>query len=740
VSGNGSSIYRRLPLRMRPDLEIRAQWYQGREYRVVKEPLGLNYFRLEPEEYWLLLQLDGRTSLAEIQRRFENEFRPQTISLSELQQFLATLHRNQLVIADPPGQGETLLRSAGEQRRKQWTEKLTNVLAIRFRGIDPQRLLDVVYPRVRWLFAAPALVTGCLVALAALLLIVTQFDTFLAKLPAFHDFFAARNWCWLALVLACTKILHEFGHALACKHFGGECHQMGVMLLVFMPCLYCDVSDAWLLANKWQRIAIGAAGILVELLLASIATFLWWFSEPGLLNYLCLSVMFVSSVSTVLFNANPLLRYDGYYIFADLLEIPNLRQKASRILSRKLGRLCLGLSEQHDPFLPQRHQVLFAAYSVAAAVYRWVITLSILWFLNQVFEPYRLEIVGQMIAVMAIYSLAVRPLWHAIKFFHVPGRIGQVKRLRMAASLAVLGGCVAGILWVPFPSPVFCMLELKPRDAAAVYVDVPGVLRQIEVAPNQQVHAGTRLAVLENPDLHLAMNELEGQRAALEARLESLLHQRFRDAQAAEAIAQVRESLAAIEQQLREKQKDVDRLTLTANASGTILPPPSLAKQESGEGELSTWFGSPLEMRNLGATLRESTLLCHIGDPRQFEAVLVLDQADVPRVKPGQTVEIQFESMPGTVLQSRISQVARQNLRVAPARLSNKYGGELVTQTDSQGREKPRTAAYQALAPLDDPQRLLRPGLLGQAKIHAPPETLARRIGRYFARTFHFEL
>ena len=193
------------------------------------------------------------------------------------------------------------------------------------------------------------------------------------------------------------------------------------MFLVLTPCLYCNVSDSWMLPNRWHRAAIGAAGMYVELVLASICTFIWWFTEPGPLNYICLNVMFISSVSTVMFNANPLLRYDGYYILSDILEIPNLRQKASTILNRKLGKWCLGLEEPEDPFLPQRRQWLFATYTVASAIYRWVVTLSILYFLNKVFEPYGLKILGQAIALGALYGLLIQPLWNVYKFFKVPG-------------------------------------------------------------------------------------------------------------------------------------------------------------------------------------------------------------------------------------------------------------------------------------------------------------------------------
>src|SRR5690606_25016290 len=218
--------------------------------------------------------------------------------------------------------------------RKQLLANFTNVLAFRFKGFDPEPILNFIYPYTRWFFSKPAFIVSCLLVLSALTLVLVQFDTFQSRLPSFQSFFAAKNWLWLGLTLAVTKVLHDFGHGLSCKHFGGECHEIGVMFLVLTPCLYCNVSDSWMLPNRWHRAFIGAAGMYVEVVLASICTFVWWFTEPGLLNYICLNVMFVSSVSTILFNANPLLRYDGYYILSDILEIPNLRQKATSILSR----------------------------------------------------------------------------------------------------------------------------------------------------------------------------------------------------------------------------------------------------------------------------------------------------------------------------------------------------------------------------------------------------------------------
>jgi len=187
-----------------------------------------------------------------------------------------------------------------------------------------------------------------------------------------------------------------------------------------------------------------------------------------------LSTMFVCSVSTLLFNGNPLLRYDGYYILSDIVEIPNLRQKATDILSRKLGYWCLGLEQPDDPFLPQRNQMFFAIYSVAAACYRWFVTFSILWFLHKVFEPYHLEIIGQAIALMSLVSLVGMPLWKVGKFFYIPGRIDKVKKPRMFLTLALLTAVVLGVILIPLPYHVMCIFEVKPLCASSVFVDVPG--------------------------------------------------------------------------------------------------------------------------------------------------------------------------------------------------------------------------------------------------------------------------
>ncbi|MCA9229823.1 MAG: biotin/lipoyl-binding protein [Planctomycetales bacterium] len=739
-----SSSSRKLAVLVRPDLKARRQRYQGRIYWVVKDPVGLQYFRFEEEEFAILQMLDGQSSLDEIAERFEAEFPPQTIRVEELQNFIGMLYRSGLILSDVPGQGVQLKTRRDERKRKETIGALSNILAFRFKGFDPERLLNAIYPYCRWFFSPLATALGLLMATIALTLVIVQFDVFQSRLPSFQSFFAAQNWLLIAGVLAVTKVIHEFGHGLSCKHFGGECHEMGVMFLVLTPCLYCNVSDSWMLPNRWHRAAIGAAGMYVEVVIASIATFIWWFSEPGFLNYVCLNVMFVSSVSTILFNANPLLRYDGYYILSDIMEIPNLRQKASTILSRKLGSWCLGLEEPEDPFLPKRNQGLFALYTVASFFYRWVILLSILYFLNKVFEPYGLKVLGQLIAVASLYGLIAMPVIKVVKFFRIPGRLSKVKKVRMYATLLLLGASVGALLLIPFPSSVLCEFELQPRGAASVYIEVEGTLDEILVEPGQQVEAGDVLARLGNSELTIEIEQLQGQRNAAQAQLTSLQQIRFRDERQGGQISVVREQLAALEEQLQQKLRDAQRLVLLAPVSGTVIPPPRRNDPRSDQQvELASWSGSPLEVENLGATLLPDgphNLFCKIGDPNQWDAVLVIDQREQDLVAEGQEVRLMFNESSSHVFVSTIDYLALDELEALSPRLASTSGGPVPAQADPDGTIRPLSTSYQAVVRLDNSRGLFRNGLVGQARIKTRPRTLASRLSRYLGRTFNFDL
>ena len=336
--------------------------------------------------------------------------------------------------------------------------------------------------------------------LLAILLVASNWKTFYDKLPDFQSFF---NW-WTIMsfwvCLAVVKIIHEFGHGLTAKHYGGEVHEMGILFLVLTPALYCDVTDSWLLPNKWKRIWISAAGIYVECFLASIATFVWWYSTPGLLNSLAMATMFICSVNTILFNANPLLRYDGYYVMADWLEIPNLRIKSTQFFAYLIQEKVLGLEIPVQSYLPKSRRYLFVTYAVASYIYRWFVTFAILWFLSQILKPYKLESVSYLLAAGALVPLAGMPVYQIIKFLRTPGRLRKVKKVRATAYAVAAIALVTAILLIPTPLRVSGTFVLKLAKPEVVYVETEGRLVELNVKNGQWITKDTVLAKLSNPE------------------------------------------------------------------------------------------------------------------------------------------------------------------------------------------------------------------------------------------------
>jgi putative peptide zinc metalloprotease protein len=725
-----------LSLRMRPDLRIEPQVFAGRRYWAIKDPVSLSYFHLREEEYGILRMLDGRTSLHDIVARFERDFAPKRLSLPQLQAFLGMLHETGLVTADASGQGRTLLERDRRRKFRQRAAAFTNILAIRFRGIDPQPLLDRLYPLCRPLFSAWGALALALLVFGAATLAVVQFDQLQSRLPGFYEFFSVTNAVWIAVAVALAKVLHELGHGLTCKHFGGECHEMGVMFLVFTPCLYCNVSDAWMLPNKWQRIAISSAGMVVEVVLASVCTFLWWFSEPGLLNTLCLNIMFVCSVGTLLFNGNPLLKYDGYFVLADLIEVPNLRQQAVALLRHYLWPVFFGFDPENTRMLPDRQRGLIAAYGVASVVYRWFLTFVILWFCHRVLRPHGLEVLASLLAVVVVGALVLPPMWKSVRFVFDPAGKRRMNWMRLGVRGGLVLAAVMGVVLWPWPYRIVVPAVIEAEDARRVYASVAGRLTDA-VEAGDSVAAGDVLARLENPELKREVEALRGRRDRQRLQLVNLERRQVRDKAAEAQIPTIRKALEGVEEQLRRREEDLERLTLRAPIAGTVLPPDRRV-EASSSGELPTWSGTPLDRRNLGGYLETGTLFCSIGDPRKAEALLIIDQADIAFAHIKQRVEIQLDQFPGQSLQGTITQIAEIDLDNAPRTLA--AHPDLPARVDERGRLRPLHASYQARVALDAGDIEALVGAPGRARIHCPPQSLASRLSRYLSRTFRLGL
>jgi putative peptide zinc metalloprotease protein len=493
---------KQVKIRLRGDLRIEPQKYEGKTFYVVKDPVSLRYYRLKDHENYLLGYLDGEHTLDDAQKAYEKHYRPDRLKLEDLESFAQQLLTAGLAQNDSPRAGKQLFDRRKKRRRSEWMQTLTNILYIKIPVFDPERLLTAMLGYVGWIFSLTFFALSIGFMLAALLLVTTHFETFRSKLPNYHEFFQFKTVVYLWAALGVVKVIHEFGHGLSCKVFGGEVHEMGALFLCLSPALYCNVSDAWTLPNKWHRIVISAAGIYVELIIAAAATFVWW-NSPSMpfINNLALSLMVVCSVSTIVFNANPLMRYDGYYVLADWLEIPNLRERSNRFLTNSFLEHCLGVETIPEPYMQLTRRILFVVYAVLSYLYRWVVTFSILYFMDSFLKPYKLEVISHLLALAALGSLVGWPIYRLGKNLHRRGRLPDMKRWRVLTTSAVVAAIILFVCLVPVPVGRIrgqALIQPVPDDSASVFLTHSGILEQLKVRAGQHVEEGDELARFSN--------------------------------------------------------------------------------------------------------------------------------------------------------------------------------------------------------------------------------------------------
>jgi putative peptide zinc metalloprotease protein len=717
-----------LQVRLRPDLVVQPQFYEGMTHYVIKDPLALKYFRFKIEEYFLLQQFDGKQTLQDVKKAFERKYRPQTISIEDLTRFVAQLHEAGIIQIDSNEQAKVLIRRRKKNRwRKVWSF-LANILFIKIPVIDPERLLTRMYPYFRWIYTPAFIMLSVTSMVLALGLVGANWKTFYDKLPDFQSFF---NW-WTIMsfwvCLAVVKIIHEFGHGLTAKHYGGEVHEMGILFLVLTPALYCDVTDSWLLPNKWKRIWISAAGIYVECFLASIATFVWWYSTPGLLNSLAMATMFICSVNTIMFNANPLLRYDGYYVMADWLEIPNLRIKSTQFFAYLVQEKVLGLEIPVQSYLPKARRWLFVIYAIASYIYRWFVTFAILWFLSQFLKKWKLEAVSYLLGVAALVPLAGMPVYQIVKFLRTPGRLRKVKKVRATAFAVAAIALVTGILLIPTPLRVQGTFVLKLAKPEVVYVETEGRLVELNVKNGEWVTKDTVLAKLSNPE---KQKELIQRQQDQEISFTKYLFFKHDPEFRAQAM-QAKEYADKLEPMIEKINGQIGKLTLVSGREGQVVGAPHRA----GVGQ---WL-KPGKTTDPEAKT-EKPFFCEIGDPHKLEAHLILDQGDIHLIKIPNKAWLKVHGKAETTYTSTVSEIAKRTSDEVPTELSNLAEGEVASKPDPKtGNAKPLTAVYEVIIPVDNPDLVLAPGLRGFAKIDGGSYTLGWWLLRWWNKVFNFQL
>lgn len=389
--------------------------------------------------------------------------------------------------------------------------------------------------------------------------------------------------------------------------------------------------------------------------------------------------------------------------------------------------------------LPPRNRVWFALYSVASTCYRWMVLIFILWFLSRVFEPYGLQPLGHILIAMSLFGIVVMPLWKSFKFFRVPGRTRQVKKIPLFITLALVASLISAVALVPVPHRVITTLVVQPSDAEPVYVTVPGYRPEhLDIQPGDYVEEKQPLAVLKNEDVGNEVKQFEHRESELDQKLIDLDKQRNSNPQAEAFIPQTRKTLETVKEQKEKRVDEQRRLKLVAPVAGFVIAPPDIPDPPNDDENLPSWSGTPLDEINQNCWLETGTLFCMVGNPDHMEALLIIDQSDLEFVRHGQRVDIKLDEYPNKVLTGHIEEISQIDLKYAPRELTSEAGGELTTKRDETGKEKPMSASYQARVPIENFDGKLLQGFRGRAKIHTGSRTLGQMFVRYLFKTFRF--
>lgn len=546
--------------KLRAHARIHRHVYRGQTWYVLQDLSSERFHRFSPSAYFIIGLMDGRNTVQAIWEQALARLGDDAVTQDEVIQLLGQLHGADVLQSDVPPDTAEMFRRRQTQQRRNLQKKALSIFAWQIPLYDPEGLLNRLAPAIRPLFGWIGILCWLLVVGAALVVAASHWQELTNNV--LDRVLLPENLLMLWVLFPLIKLIHEFGHAFAIKAYGGEVHEMGVMILVLTPVPYVDASSSWAFRSKWQRFVVGGAGMMAELLLASFALFLWLALEPGIARAVCFNIMLVAGVTTVMFNANPLMRFDGYYMLADWLEIPNLRTRGTQYLVYLCEKYLFARRETEAPESTAGERFWFVAYSVTSFFYRILVIIGIFVFLGD-----------QSLLLATVFAGATAFAWLVMPAYKIAGYLLSSPRIRRERkrALRVSGAIAAGVILLLAAVPV----PLRTKTEGVVWVPDEGLVRagtdgfvaKVAASPGTWVKAGQVLVELSDVELETEAKVLHGRVQELEAKYRSMLTEDKVKAQIVEE--ELRYATSSLDQ-ARERLRD---LTLVARADGQFVLP-----------------------------------------------------------------------------------------------------------------------------------------------------------------------
>ncbi len=680
----------------------------GRKIVVLKDSISDKYFRLSADEFRVLKTFDGTRTVDEALE--ELELTGHYYGVEEAGTLVGKASRMGLMLGTDASSARFQLRMKESMEAAKRSARFSSIYFLFIPLVNPDRFLTATLHYVKALCNRR---TGGLVVMlapGALYLLVLGLDRIDTE---YLFFFNWENLLYLWITIALTKLVHEFAHAYTAKSFGLHVPQMGFAFLIFLPCLYCNTTDAWQLADRKERIAISAAGIIAEATVAILSVYVWYFSKPGVVNSLAFYLMAVSFVSTVLFNGNPLMKFDGYFILIDVLGVPNLQQKSFAHIKYLFMNRVLGIASYATNQLSASDELLFTFYGVSAFLYRIFLYTGIVAGVYYRFDKF----IGIVLASLACALFVVKPVVKGIRTM-----VQKRKDMRPRLSGLLVFGGIVGLVLIPLSIPV-SSTSVYPcyLDAARVQklvVPLQTSVSEVRVAEGDRVKAGQLLFRLDTTrlDLNLANKQIE--RSIKTKEMELLLLDPEKMGQAPEKLIEI----SQLDHDIRILKKNlaISRETLVAPFDGVVTRLDYKVKPgfEPGEGIVVGELESRLE--------------CLIKT--------VVPERTASRISAGQTLEIWFPVGTGHRYSATIDEVkqfSEKTLTQGP--LSSRVGGEVATEAKSREEpDAPIEAQYIFSSRFTNEEGLpLR--IAGRSIVSFPPESILSRLFRDAVQAFNRE-
>ena len=485
--------------------------YRGAVWHVVQDQAGGRYHRFSQATQVMIMRMDGKSTVQALWDQACGDSPEAIPTQNEVVELLIQLHAADLLHMDITPDAAALFERYKKRRDQTWKQWLLNPMSLKLPLLDPDRFLCHWSEKLAWLFDWRGALLWLAVVLPAAMLAAQHWSELTGNLS--DQLLAAQNVLLMALVFPFVKALHELGHGFATRIWGGRVHEFGVMFLVFAPMPYVDASAASAFASKYRRAVVGAAGMLVEIFLAALALFAWLAMEPGLPRAIAYNVMLIAGISTLIVNGNPLLRYDAYYIFSDLIEMPNLAQRGQKYLAYLCDRYLFRAREAEtteDDAAEKRWLVL---YAIASWCYRVFITVSIILFIAGEFFVF-----GVLLAFWSAITLFVVPIWKALRHVTQSPSLHRRRAQAIRLSLALVTAVLAFLCLIPMPLRTQAEGVIWLPDQALLRAGSNGVFAQWLVAPGTSVTRGTPVLALDDPLLAAELGVAQAKMEEAQAR------------------------------------------------------------------------------------------------------------------------------------------------------------------------------------------------------------------------------